>query len=822
MRKQLSALAAVLLALIPLSCNRNENPDPNEDPNKDPNGGFENLGWRPEERYEVKAEMKDAGDTFSLEDAICVYYAPVSTGDKFTCIAETPQVVFKGSFASLKVYPETFQAVYPFDAAVSCKDSGVEAKLPAHQSAQAGSIAPGTLVYVASCKDLDVFPFYTVCSGLWFSLTQEGITSVSFAGNNNEDVAGTFQVSIGADGKPGQPSVSAGAKSITLSAPAGKAFEVGKKYYMAVLPQTFSKGVTLTFSTATESDSRQYEESIDFGRARFAGFENADEDSFRPSITASNYLTFTSEGTTSLSIVNAGDNAPLLYYSTDKEQWTQWDYSALSFSSEAPLYLAGTNPAGLSSSEVKYSTFSASGNAFSVYGSVMALIDKDEEAQEIPAYAFYALFKDCSGLAWAPDLPAATLTPSCYQQMFAGCGKLGYVKCLATDISAENATEGWLKDVAAAGTFVRAFVARDWPAGESGIPAGWEVETYSAEPVFIISPTQVTLDGKAQSFVISVDSSVEYEVDIVEGAEWITEGTVTGSALEGYQHKFQVTRNDGEERTALLTFCSDNGTCHPVVISQESFSTVWVGKSFKHHSLGMRFTATWCGWCPRMNKSFAQAKEKLGDRFNYVTLHASSSSLPFMGTSALENQYHIEGYPTGIIDGRRELQNYPPDTAVPYIEEFVAETEANYPTVTATEVRTKTTGRTAKVDVDVFVKQAGTYKITVFLLEDGIVASQSDYEEGNHSDYVHNKVARVAMTAAKGDSFTVEADNSVQSFTYSAGVSTKYNIKKMSALVFIQRKYGNQVVLHDGNYGDYYVDNSREVALGKTGELELE
>ena len=822
MRKQLSAVAAVLLALIPLSCNRNENPDPNEDPNKNPNGENEEQGWRPGEPYEVKAEMKDAGATFSLEDAICVYYAPVSTGDKFTCIAETPQVVFKGSFASLQTDPETFLAVYPFGAAVSCKENGVEAILSAHQTAQEGSFAPGTLVAVAACKDLDVFPFYNVCSGLWFSLTQEGITSVTFAGNNNEDVAGTFQVSLEADGKPGQPVVSAGAKSITLSAPDGKTFEVGKKYYVAVLPQTFSKGVQFTFTTAAGTFSCQKEESQAFSRAQSAGFEKVDEAAFPAVITASNYLTFTSEGTTSLSMANAGDNAPVLYYSTDKEQWTEWDYAVLSFSSEAPLYLSGTNPAGISSSEVKYSSFSASGDAFSVSGSIMALIDKDKEAQEIPAYAFYALFKDCAGLVAAPELPAAMLAASCYQQMFSGCSKLSYVKCLATDISAANATEGWLKDVAPAGTFVRAFVTKDWPTGENGIPAGWEVEAYSAEPVFNISPTQVSLDGKAQSFVVSVESSVEYEVEIVNGGDWITEGTVSGSALEGYQHQFLVARNDGEQRTGLLTFCSNNGTCHPVVITQDSYSAVWVGKKFTHHSLGMRFTATWCGWCPRMNKSFAQAKEKLGDRFNYVTLHASSSSLPFMGTSALENQYHIGGYPTGIIDGRRELQNYPPEYAVPYIEEFIDETEANYPTATATEVRTKISGRTAKVDVDVFVKFAGTYMITVFLLEDGIVASQSDFEEGDHSYYVHNKVARLAMTSAKGDTFTVEADNSVHSFTYSVGVSTKYNLKKMSALVYVQRQYGSQKVIQDGNYGDYYVDNSREVELGKTAELEVE
>ena len=299
-------------------------------------------------------------------------------------------------------------------------------------------------------------------------------------------------------------------------------------------------------------------------------------------ITASKYLTFTSTGTTRISLLNMGDNAPLLYYSTDHETWNEWDYSELTFSQGSPLYLCGDNPNGISSGTEKYSQFryaSLDDSPYTVSGDIMSLVNKDEDVTTIPSdYCFYSLFMDNPGLTAAPSLPATTLAPFCYQylfygckgltsapslpattmaigcysnmfencesltqapelkattlakscyermffgcsnlasapalpattlaeycysgmffndrslldapelaattlvegcysDMFSGCENLSYVKCLATDISATNCTDGWLYWVASEGTFVKAAAMREWTVGEDGIPQGWQ------------------------------------------------------------------------------------------------------------------------------------------------------------------------------------------------------------------------------------------------------------------------------------------------------------------------------------------------------------
>jgi len=190
----------------------------------------------------------------------------------------------------------------------------------------------------------------------------------------------------------------------------------------------------------------------------------------------SRYLTFSSDGTTTISLDNYGNNAPVLYYSRDAYNWEPWDCSELTFTQSAPLYICGNNPNGFSTESQKYSTFTTSGDLFAVTGSVMSLLDNDNELLTLPNnYCFQNLFSGCSQLSHAPELPAKTLTDGCYYKMFWGCRSLSYVQCMATDISASDCSANWLSGASPTGIFAKATGMNDWPTGDSGIPQGWTV-----------------------------------------------------------------------------------------------------------------------------------------------------------------------------------------------------------------------------------------------------------------------------------------------------------------------------------------------------------
>ena len=106
-------------------------------------------------------------------------------------------------------------------------------------------------------------------------------------------------------------------------------------------------------------------------------------------------------------------------------------------------------------------------------------------APELPAttlkkQCYYGMFQNCTSLTTAPLLPAPELAQQCYNWMFYGCTNLNAVTCLATNISAQSATSGWLNGVAATGTLTIAKgMENNWtPNSANGIPSGWTTDVY--------------------------------------------------------------------------------------------------------------------------------------------------------------------------------------------------------------------------------------------------------------------------------------------------------------------------------------------------------
>ena len=96
-------------------------------------------------------------------------------------------------------------------------------------------------------------------------------------------------------------------------------------------------------------------------------------------------------------------------------------------------------------------------------------------ATTLASSCYYYMFGNCTSLTTAPELPATKLASWCYSYMFRDCTSLNYIKCLATDISADYCTYNWVNGVASTGTFVKAAGMNDWATGSNGIPEGWSV-----------------------------------------------------------------------------------------------------------------------------------------------------------------------------------------------------------------------------------------------------------------------------------------------------------------------------------------------------------
>ena len=187
-------------------------------------------------------------------------------------------------------------------------------------------------------------------------------------------------------------------------------------------------------------------------------------------------------------------------------------------------------------------------------------------ALNVTRCGYMYMFARCKNLTRAPELPATELGWGCYHQMFCGtaierapvlpaatvphegyssmfdqCANLNYVKCLATDISADGCTYGWLTGVAATGTLVKADGMDSWTVGPKdewgridGIPAGWTVKNASEE-VASMTDTPLTIEATEDATTVTIQNpltlSIEYSTN--GGTSWTaaSDATITISGI---------------------------------------------------------------------------------------------------------------------------------------------------------------------------------------------------------------------------------------------------------------------------------------------------
>lgn len=252
-----------------------------------------------------------------------------------------------------------------------------------------------------------------------------------------------------------------------------------------------------------------------------------------------------------------------------------------------------------------------------------------------------------------------------------------------------------------------------------------------------------------------------------------------------------------------------------IVVKGSEEPEEWASKEFWHKSLAMRFTATWCGYCPNLATGFAKAVSQYPNKIEQLNLHPTSSNLGFSGTSALSNIFNVTGYPTGMIDYRSRIGNYASDYAATTVVDAVKETEQNYPVKTGISFSSSVSGSTLNLNVKFYIKEKGDYKVTAVLLEDNIIG----YQNGGGSSYNHSGIARVAFTDITGDEVSTSEDNKTVSKNYTATIPSSCDKNNLRVLVYVLRQYGSQTIIRTADYGDYYVDNAISAAVGTTQDL---
>ena len=140
------------------------------------------------------------------------------------------------------------------------------------------------------------------------------------------------------------------------------------------------------------------------------------------------YLAFSSKNSFSIMATEGKSWDGTLEYFTSDNTWATWDgtnvLSAATNGAEYVLYLRGTGNTVITGGSSWYFR----GSVSECIGNIENLLDyATVEAGEHPIMAdhcCHGMFRNCTSLTKAPELPATTLAVSCYDSMFTGCTSL--------------------------------------------------------------------------------------------------------------------------------------------------------------------------------------------------------------------------------------------------------------------------------------------------------------------------------------------------------------------------------------------------------------
>ena len=392
-------------------------------------------------------------------DEINVFYGTLSTHyvSKNTENATTVAFGTTDIIGSTESASENIWGLYPYNENAVCDGESVTTTIPAAQQAIAGTFDDDIFTSLAHSTST-VMTFYNVLGGIKFSLSRDDIQTITFKGNNDEDIAGKVSLSMDANGKP-VAEITEGEKTITLTPKEGTTFAKNTNYYIVMLPTVLSNGFTMTFETETAIGTFEYTtKSIEIKRSVFSKKENIDtyaefvnKDLLPP-------FTITSKGSTSVSISRVGSDPSLknisLEYAKNSDSWATYSLGSTFDLADGEFLqfraVAGGNEKVATWLSNYHKVNVLGEGTIKVSGNIVSLLDasmqqtsgcvfcrlfynciKLEDASELilPTSSleedcYDGMFEGCKSLVVGPDLPATTLAQRCYQSMFYGCSSL--------------------------------------------------------------------------------------------------------------------------------------------------------------------------------------------------------------------------------------------------------------------------------------------------------------------------------------------------------------------------------------------------------------
>ena len=332
---------------------------------------------------------------------------------------------------------------------------------------------------------------------------------------------------------------------------------------------------------------------------------------------------------------------------------------------------------------------------------------------------------------------------------------------------------------------------------------------------------------------LSVDGNVvetlESPIALTNTAQTVTGKFALPSGLSVGEHKVavEVTKINGETPTENV---ADDKAETSFYVYSESLP--------RQMNLIEEYTSTLCGYCPLAHQLFEKWTESRNDLIvvaNHNSVMGNKDPMITTETDMLAAMFGVSALPSaafnryynsdegGIIIAMGYDSSYHDMVIDQMLNPFIEQTNS-IPTFAAVDLKADYNENTRQLNINVSGEAVADFKtfvgedavLTVYLLEDSIIASQSSYVPYPHteSDYVHNHVLRdVVSKNVFGDAINW-TDDTHYSNDFTVTLDESWNVKNMNVVAFISRP-----VKEESDVTDMWVNNANitRVLSGETG-----
>lgn len=325
-------------------------------------------------------------------------------------------------------------------------------------------------------------------------------------------------------------------------------------------------------------------------------------------------------------------------------------------------------------------------------------------------------------------------------------------------------------------------------------------ESEQTEVILSVSKNTLIADGKdAITFTVmqaGVDVTADATIRSIMDSQTLDGNTFSTSKAGTYAFEASY----GKYVSKLITVVAKSISVAP--------------SRFVRRICAMEFTGTWCAMCPagmtRLNYLISSDYEGIVYLMSFHVNGTSADPMAIEQSSILSKKFAISGYPSCVVDMRKEMglsENY---TVMRTIFNESLEKYVSHCGVAISSLYNEA-GSEAKVTVRVTSEKTSDYRLIVYAVENGLKYEQND--GGNYRDYTHNHVVRKLLSVSvDGDKLGQIPEDKEVTQEYAVTLDNTWKAENLSfyALVTDENGYVNNLAVCEainGNADYEYVND---------------